>query len=91
MDIVPRGRFVTRLSQGQSICEMVVIDEAPRSATVIAVSKSRLLTLSRQNFEAILEQHPAIGIRMLKGIARVLSANLRRTSRLLAERLLPVV
>jgi CRP/FNR family cyclic AMP-dependent transcriptional regulator len=82
---------LTRLSQGQSIGEMAVIDEAPRSATVIAVAKSRLLTLSRQNFEAILEQHPAIGIRMLKGIARVLSANLRRTSRLLAERLLPVV
>ncbi len=41
--------------------------------------------------EAILEQHPAIGISMLKGIARILSANLRRTSRLLAERLLPVV
>ncbi len=82
---------LTTLSRGQSIGEMAVIDEAPRSATVIALAKSRLLTLSRQDFEAILEQHPAIGISMLKGIARVLSANLRRTSGQLAERMLPVV
>ncbi len=82
---------LTRLSQGQSIGEMAVIDEAPRSATVIALTKSKLLTLSRQSFESILEEHPAIGISILKGIARILSANLRRTSGPLAERLLPVV
>ncbi len=82
---------LTTLSRGQSIGEMALIDEAPRSATVTALSKSRLLMLFRQDFEAILEQHPAIGISMLKGIARLLSSNLRRTSDLLAERMLPVV
>jgi CRP-like cAMP-binding protein len=81
---------ITRLSQGQSIGEMAVIEDAPRSANVVAVSPARLVTLSRQDFDAVLEQHPKIGISVLKGIARLLSRNLRKTSGQLAERMLPV-
>jgi CRP/FNR family transcriptional regulator, cyclic AMP receptor protein len=82
---------LTTLSRGQSIGEMAVIDEAPRSATVVAQTKSRLLTFSRQDFDNLLEQHPAIGISILKGIARVLSQHLRRASGQLADRVLPIV
>ncbi|HTU02467.1 MAG TPA: cyclic nucleotide-binding domain-containing protein [Candidatus Sulfotelmatobacter sp.] len=82
---------LTRLSRGQSIGEMAVIDEAPRSATVTALTASRLLTFSRGDFEALLDEHPAIGIRILKGIARVLSRHLRRASGQLAERVLAIV
>ncbi|HYL80138.1 MAG TPA: cyclic nucleotide-binding domain-containing protein [Candidatus Acidoferrum sp.] len=89
----PAGTRVvlTALSQGQSIGEMAVIDDAPRSATVIARTRARLLTLTRQDFDAILQQNPVIGISLLKGIARILSLNLRRTSGQLAERMLPVM
>ncbi len=84
-------RVLTTLQQGQSIGEMAVIDNAPRSATVIVAERARLLTLARQDFETLLQQHPAMGISILKGIARLLSQNLRRTSGLLAERMLPVL
>ena len=81
---------ITTLSQGQSIGEMAVIEDAPRSADVVATTSARLVTLSRQDFDTILEQHPKIGINLLKNIARVLSRNLRKTSGQLAERILPV-
>lgn len=81
---------ITTLTRGQSIGEMAVIEEAPRSATVLALSGARLVTLSRRDFDALLERHPQIGIGLLKGIARILSRNLRRTSGLLAERTLPL-
>lgn len=81
---------IAQLVPGHSIGEMSVIDEFPRSATVTAKEKTRLITLTRKNFETLVEQHPRIGNKMLKGIARSLSMNLRKTSGQLAEKL-PVV
>ena len=81
---------IAQLVQGHSIGEMSVIDEFQRSATVTAREKSRLVTLTRKNFETLVDQHPRIGNKMLKGIARSLSMNLRKTSGQLAEKL-PVV
>lgn len=82
---------LTTLTQGQSIGEMAVIEDAPRSANVVALCAARLVTLSRQDFETLLQTHPPIGISLLKGIARVLSRNLRKTSGQLAERILPIL
>ncbi len=78
---------IARLVQGHSIGEMSVIDEFPRSATVTAVAKTRVVTLTRKNFETLVDQHPRIGNKMLKGVARALSINLRKTSGQLAEKL----
>ncbi len=83
--------WLTALSKGHSAGEMALIEGAPRSATVVAAAPARLLTLAQQDFNLLLAAHPAIGISLLKGIARILSANLRRTSGQLAERMLPVM
>jgi CRP-like cAMP-binding protein len=82
---------LTTLSSGHSIGEMSVIDDFPRSATVVALTRSRLITMSRKDFDTLVEEHPKIGINILKGVARVLSINLRKTSGQLAERMLPVL
>jgi len=81
---------ISTLSKGRSIGEMAVIDDLPRSATVKARTKATLLTLSRENFDYILAEHSAIGVKILKGIARLLSLNLRKTSSRLADYLLPI-
>ena len=82
--------LLTRLRRNSSIGEMAVIDEFPRSATVRSVTKSTLVTLSRTSFDRILEEHPKIGIKILKGISRLLSLNLRKTSSRLADYMLPL-
>ena len=79
------GARLARLSVGQSIGEMSIVDDAPRSATAMAYTQTLLYTLSKSAFDHILERHTKIGGKMLKGISRLLCANLRETSRRLAD------
>lgn len=81
---------ITTLSRGRSIGEMSVIDKTPRSATVKARTKSTLVGLGLDGFDYLCEQHPRIGIKILKGISRLLSMNMRKTSSRLADYMLPV-
>ncbi len=81
---------IAELSKRRSLGEMALLDDFPRSATVTAKTKSTLLILTRKGFEQLLGEHPQIGIKMLKGLAKTLSINLRRTSSLLADYMPPL-
>ncbi len=76
--------LLATLSRGQSIGEMSVIENLPRSATAQAMTPARLFILSRPAFELILERYPDVGNKLLKGIALLLSRHLRHTSEQLA-------
>lgn len=82
--------LITKLSKGRTIGEMSVIDRIPRSATVTAVKKSILVTLTGSGFDIVLKDYPKIGVKILKGIARLMSLNLRKTSSLLVDSLIPI-
>jgi CRP/FNR family transcriptional regulator, cyclic AMP receptor protein len=77
------------LNRGSTLGEMSIIDNIARSATVRARRNSTLVILSRKGFNTILDKHPKIGIKILKGIARLLSLNMRRTSSHLADYIVP--
>ena len=81
---------ITTLTRGRSIGEIALVDDYLRSATVRANKKSSLITLTKSNFEMILEHHPPVGIKLLKGLTRILSLSLRKTSSQLADALLPI-
>lgn len=81
---------INTLGRGKSIGEMSVIESLPRSATVRAKVDSKLYILSKPAFELILNRHSNIGIKFLKGIATLLSNNLRKTSSRLADYMLPI-
>jgi len=81
---------ISTLKKGGSIGEMSVIDRLPRSATVKAKTKTTLLTLSQEKLNYILAEHASVGVKILKGIARLLSMNLRKTSTRLADYMLPL-
>jgi len=68
------------LFKGQSFGEMSIIDNSPRSATVKATTKASFVTLTRKDFDLLMEKHPDIGTKILKGIALLLSKKLRQTS-----------
>jgi len=80
---------ITELSKGHSIGEMSVMGDFFRSATVKARTEAKLVVLTQRNFGLILEEYPRIGIKILKGISRLLSLNLRDTSGRLVDYLLP--
>ena len=79
------GVILATLHKGHSIGEMSIIDDCPRSATAIARKTALLYILSKSAFDMILEKHPKIGIKLLRGISKMLSENLRETSKKLAD------
>ncbi len=81
---------ISSLARGRSIGEMSVIDNFPRSATVRARTNATLLVLTREAFDELLRAQPPVGIKILKGLARLLSMNLRKTSSQLADFMLPI-
>ncbi len=66
------------LSKGSFVGELAMIDHLPRSATVVALENSDLVVLKRGSLDAIMEKHPFIGIKLLKGLNRILSIRLRK-------------
>ena len=78
------------LRRGRSIGEMSIINNFPRSSTVIARSKVRLAVFQRSAFEEILREKVDIGVNILKGLANLLSVNLQKASSRLADNMLPM-
>ncbi len=81
---------ITTVRRGQSIGEMSVIEDLPRSATIKARENTKLFILSQAAFDHVLAKHSHIGIKLLKGITILLSNNLRKTSSRLADYMLPI-
>lgn len=71
---------VGHISCGDSVGEMAIIDTLSRSATVRATSLTALVTLSKNDFEQILNDYPRVGIEILRGMSMLLSLKLRRAS-----------
>ena len=75
-----RQTVLALFNKGSSVGEMSLVEDSPRSATVSAIEDSELLILTRENFERILNEHPYIGIKILRNLAKSLSARLRHIS-----------
>ena len=87
----PASRDVNAtLRRGRSIGEMSIINNFPRSSTVIARTTARLAVFPRQAFEDIMQKHVQIGVKILKGLASLLSVNLKKVSSRLADNMLPM-
>lgn len=78
------------LRRGRSIGEMSIINNCPRSSTVVARSTVRLAVFPRSAFEDILKHDVTTGINILKGLATLLSVNLKKSSSRLADNMLPM-
>jgi CRP-like cAMP-binding protein len=55
---------------GDFFGEMSLLDGEPRSATIIAAERSRLLVLSRRDFQGHLERNPRTALRVLTELSR---------------------
>ncbi|MCB1614677.1 MAG: cyclic nucleotide-binding domain-containing protein [Pseudomonadales bacterium] len=71
---------VATLKRGAAVGEMAVIDGIVRSASIKALTDVTIVIFKREGFDALLEEHPLIGIKLLKELARSLSLSLRKTS-----------
>jgi len=57
--------------------EMAVLDSAPRSATARVIEDARLLAIGREPFERFCDNHPALGLKLLRNISRIFARRVR--------------
>ena len=70
VEILRDGRSLGAFGPGDFFGEMSLLDSAPRSATIRALSDVSCLMLSSWDFKSLLEQHPSIAIKLLEVLSR---------------------
>lgn len=81
---------IATIGDGQSVGEMALVDGLVRSATVRASMLTTVVVLKRSEFDEIMQQYPRIAAKLMKGIARHISINLRKTSDQLMSLMMPM-
>jgi SulP family sulfate permease len=78
---LPDGRWHHMAShyQGDFIGEMGFLDGCPRADFAIAATEVKVLSLSREKFDQLAENHRRLGSEFMVAIARVLASRLRQT------------
>ena len=78
----PKERVMIRLKaeNGVYFGEMALLENETRSATVTASSDCSLRELHQKDFLELIEQNPAMGVKLLLRLAQILSRHLRKTN-----------
>ena len=85
MAFVVSGRFrvhkgeetLAVLEAGSSFGEMALVDDEPRSASIVALEPSDILVLTALDFRQLLSDHAETAVRILFQVSRVLSQRVR--------------
>jgi CRP/FNR family transcriptional regulator, cyclic AMP receptor protein len=72
--------IIALLTKGAMVGELSMFDKRQRSATVEAVEDTSLIIFRSESMESLMRQHPYTGIKILKGLIRILSLRLRKAT-----------
>ncbi|MCW2497418.1 cyclic nucleotide-binding domain-containing protein [Jatrophihabitans sp.] len=64
------GAVIATLAAGDHYGEMALLDDGPRTATIVATSPMSLAVVGRAEFGQLLEDVPALAVSILRGMAR---------------------
>jgi CRP/FNR family transcriptional regulator, cyclic AMP receptor protein len=76
VEVTHGGRLIETIGPGGLIGELALIDTAPRSATAITATPSRLVAVDRQEFTFLVQEHPTFALQVMK----VMAERLRRAN-----------
>jgi PPM family protein phosphatase len=74
------GADMAHLGPGAHFGEMALVDSAPRSATVSALTVCRTIVMTRTEFFTIIRQEPKTANKLMWSFLQVLTSRLRQTS-----------
>lgn len=72
-----REKVLKTLGEQEFFGEMSFFDNAPRSADVVAGPGCQIMELPMQQFQAMIHEHPGIGLKVYRYIAKELVERLR--------------
>ena len=69
-EVRSKGKVLATLSNGNFFGEMSLIDDAPRSADVVAVSPTKCWAITSWAFASVIKSNPEIAMGMLKEVVK---------------------
>lgn len=85
VEILKSGKKITTVRPGKTMGEMAVIDGYPHSASAVAIEDTRLIMITRNQFEKMSDQLPKVAIKLLMRLATLMSLRLRQTTGVLCD------
>lgn len=80
-------RQLVVVSRGKTVGEMSIVDGEPRSATCKTQSDSVVLLLTKENYQRLIKERPALAVTIISKIAKLMSQRLRALSGQFVEHL----
>ena len=84
-DVGAGEKEIYPLNAGACFGEIAILDGQPRSATIKAIEDSIALRISREAFEALLDQDHTVAFKLLRHLAVTLAQRARSTTERLSE------
>jgi CRP/FNR family transcriptional regulator, cyclic AMP receptor protein len=69
IDVRRRGRRVARLGAGSYVGEIALLSRSPRTATVVATTPLRVLTIAGRDFVELLDSIPELWLKVARTLA----------------------
>lgn len=83
-EYIERGQVKQRnlavVGSGECVGEVALADGGPRSASVITLEAIEVLKLSNEKYELMKQNQPALAIKLIMGLLRLLSKRLRQVN-----------
>ena len=79
-------QVIRKMGPGEFFGEMALLEDKPRSARVSTLTTTTLLAVTRQHFNTLIEQHPAVAINFLKAISAQLRQQYQEQAVLLEDK-----
>ena len=70
VEVVVNGKIIDTVGPGGILGEMALIDKRPRSATAIAKTDCKLVSVNEQRFQRLVQQTPHFALQVMKIMAQ---------------------
>jgi len=77
--------LISEIGEGNFFGEMSIVEQAPRSASCRAIADTECLSLSTDNFNALIHEHPGIASRIMKRMLSITAERLANTGSFLSQ------
>jgi serine/threonine protein phosphatase PrpC/CRP-like cAMP-binding protein len=85
VDVSKAGLRIAQLKAGGHFGEMGLVDQAPRSATVLAVEDTSAISIDRDSLLKLMRRDSLLAVKLLWSFVQVLSERLRNTNEALTD------